>query len=71
MKPGPKSTIEHIGRAECTLGDTTKTLWEWAKFYKLKPTTIRNRLNVLGWSKRDAFTLPLRWYPKKPSLERF
>lgn len=38
----------------------TKTISEWAKALGTSDSTIRNRIRVLGWSKEDAVTTPVR-----------
>lgn len=41
-----------------TVDGVTKILIEWAEQYKIKPTTIKGRLER-GWSERDAVATPL------------
>lgn len=43
---------------ELTFRGQTKTLTEWAKQFKIKPRTLKNRLNM-GWSVTKALTWPV------------
>lgn len=37
-----------------TVGETTRTIGDWAKTSGIPPSTIWNRIHVLGWSEREA-----------------
>lgn len=42
-----------------TIGSVTKTLIEWAEDFKISYTTVRHRIDSLGWSVEDAVKKPL------------
>ena len=52
-----------------TYGDTTQTLWAWAKALRLKPGTLAYRLDVLKWPLVRALYTPARPLGKCPRLQ--
>ena len=69
-KPGPKPTLFYFDGKELSLSD-------WAKETGISQETLRRRINELGWTIQEAFTVPpsknnknIRWRPKQELLEK-
>lgn len=41
-----------------TIDGITKTISEWAREYNISPDVIKDRINKLHWSEKEAVTTP-------------
>lgn len=49
-----------------TLDGITLPLQEWARTLDIKPSTIYQRINLLGWTVEKALTTPVRQQRNTP-----